>query len=259
MRERGYSLKRKEVVSIELGNMLETEGIELVLGAAISSVEESSTGGATVVLEDGRKFSADRLLVATGRKPRVEGIGLELLGIEIDDNGAIPTDQHCRVQGLENVWAGGDVGGIAPLTHTANYQARIIAAGILGTPRSANYNSIPRSVYTDPPVASVGHSYADAITAGIDAVTTQVDLRNTARHIVDGGSGGLLTLTADRSTKTLIGAAAIGPHCDEWITEAVLAIRAQIPLEILIDVVHSFPTYAEGYEEQYRALLSAVQ
>jgi len=251
--------QEEEVVSIELGNMLETEGIELVLGAAISSVEESSTGGATVVLEDGRKFSADRLLVATGRKPRVEGIGLELLGIEIDDNGAIPTDQHCRVQGLENVWAGGDVGGIAPLTHTANYQARIIAAGILGTPRSANYNSIPRSVYTDPPVASVGHSYADAITAGIDAVTTQVDLRNTARHIVDGGSGGLLTLTADRSTKTLIGAAAIGPHCDEWITEAVLAIRAQIPLEILIDVVHSFPTYAEGYEEPYRALLSAVQ
>lgn len=249
----------EEAVSLALGEMFESEGIELLLGTGISSVEKSATGGATLVLEDGRKLSADRLLVATGRKPRTEGIGLELLGIELDDKGAIVTDPHCRVQGYENIWAGGDVAGIAPLVHTANYQARIIAAGILGRQRSADYTSIPRSVYTDPPVASVGRSYADALAEGIDAVTVHFDIENTARNTVDGGSGGLLTLTADRATKTLIGAAAIGPHCDEWITEAVLAIRAQIPLAILVDLVHAFPTYAQSYEGPYRELLAAVR
>ena len=142
--------------------------------------------------------------------------------------------------------------------HTANYQARIIAAGILGEQRSADYNSIPRSVYTDPPVASVGLSYADALANGIDAVTVHANVGNTARNTVDGGPGGLLTLTANRATKTLIGASAIGPHCDEWITEAVLAIRAQVPLAILVDLVHAFPTYAESYEGPYRELLAAL-
>jgi pyruvate/2-oxoglutarate dehydrogenase complex dihydrolipoamide dehydrogenase (E3) component len=250
--------KEEEAVSRALGEMFQSEGITLLLGTGISSVEKSETGEATVVLEDGRKVSADKLLVATGRKPRTDDIGLELLGIELDDTGAIVTDQHCRAQGFENIWAGGDVNGVAPLTHTANYQARIIAAGILGEQRVADYTSIPRSVYTDPPVASVGRSYADAIAAGIDAVTAQFDIENTARNTVDGGPGGLLSLTADRSTRTLIGAAAIGPHCDEWITEAVLAIRAQIPLDILVDLVHAFPTYAQSYEGPYQELLAAV-
>ena len=250
--------REEELISRALAQTLDAEGIELVLGTPISSVEKMANGAATVVLEDGRKFSADRFIVTTGRKPRVDGIGLELLGITLSKAGAIVTDEHCRVLGLENVWAGGDVDGVAPLTHTANYQARIIAAGILGTVREAHYDSIPRSVYTYPPVASVGVTFADAITAGIDAVTAKFDIGDTARNLADGGGGGLLTLTADRATKTLIGAAAIGPHCDEWITEAVLAIRAKIPLDILVDVVHAFPTYSEAFEPPYRELLSAL-
>jgi dihydrolipoamide dehydrogenase len=250
--------KEEESISLALAQILEAEGIELAMRTPISSVEKMTNGAATVVLEDGRKFSAERLLVSTGRKPNVDEIGLELLGITLSKAGAIVTDPHCRVLGLENVWAGGDVDGVAPLTHTANYQARIIAAGILGTVREAHYESIPRSVYTHPPVASVGLSFADAIAAGIDAVAATFDVGNTARNLADGGSGGLLTLTADRATKTLIGAAVIGPHCDEWITEAVLAIRAKIPLDILVDIVHAFPTYSEAFEPPYRELLAAM-
>ena len=247
----------EEAISLALAEIFELEGIELLLGTAISSVAKSSAGEVTVVFDDGRKVDADKIIVAAGRKPRTESIGIEHLGIELNDKGAIVTDEHCRARGTKNIWAGGDVAGIAPLVHTANYQARIIAAGILGEQRSADYNSIPRSVYTDPPVASVGLSYADALANGIDAVTVHADVGNTARNTVDGGPGGLLTLTANRATKTLIGAAAIGPHCDEWITEAVLAIRAQVPLAILVDLVHAFPTYAESYEGPYRELLAA--
>lgn len=255
---KGLLPKEEEKVSLALGEMFKAEGIELLFGVPISSIEKSISGEATVVLTDGRKIKAGRLLVATGRKPMVEGIGLEILGIQISEHGAIVTDEHCRVKGQENIWAGGDVAGIAPLVHTANYQARIIAAGILGEVRSANYQAIPRSVYTYPPVASVGLSYADAIAAGIDAITAQFEIVNTSRNTVDGGAGGLLTLTANRESRTIIGAAIIGPHADEWITEAVLAIRAQIPLEILVDLVHAFPTYSEAFEEPYRKLLSDI-
>jgi dihydrolipoamide dehydrogenase len=256
--EQRLLLKEEESISLAFGEMLKAEGIELLCGTAIVSVESSGNGEATVVLADGRRLKADRMLVATGRKPMIEGIGLEILGIKISEQGAILTDQHCRVMGQDNIWAAGDVAGIAPLVHTANYQARIIAAGLLGEIRSANYDAIPRSVYTYPAVASVGLTYADAIAAGIDAITAKFEIEKTSRNTVDGGTGGVLTVTADRKSRMIIGAAAIGPHCDEWITEAVLAIRGQIPLETLVDVVHAFPTYSDSYEEPYRKLLAEL-
>ena len=254
--EQRLLLKEEESISLALGEMFKAEGIELLFGTPIATAEISENGDAAIILTDGRRLKADRLLIATGRKPMVEGIGLDQLEIKINEHGAIVTDSYCRVKGQENVWAAGDVAGIAPLVHTANYQARIIAAGILGQNRIANYESIPRTVYTFPAVASVGKSYVDAIAAGIDAITARYDLKDTSRNTVDGSSGGMLTLTANRESRTIIGAAAIGPHADEWIAEAVLAIRAQIPLETLVDLVHAFPTYSQAYEEPYRKLLS---
>jgi dihydrolipoamide dehydrogenase len=251
--------KEDKRISLILGEVFKSEGIEIIFGSGISHIETSNGEEITVVLENGQSVTAGKLLVATGRKPNVEGIGLEHLGIEVGKFGAIQTQENCRVIGQENVWASGDVAGIAPLVHTANYQARIIAAVMTGNTRSANYNAIPRSVYTSPPVASVGINYADAIEAGIDAITASSDIANTARNTVDGYAGGLLVLTANRKTKTLIGAAAIGPHCDEWIAEAVLAIRAEISLKTLVDVVHAFPTYGEAFEGPYRELLTASE
>ena len=250
--------KEDKQVALRLGQVFASEGIEVVFGAGVSRIESSKTGGVIVVLENGQSKMADKLLVATGRKPNVEGIGLERLGIEVGKTGAIQTQENCKVVGQQNVWASGDVAGIAPLVHTANYQARVIASNMTGQERSANYDAIPRSVYTSPPVASVGINYADAIAAGIDALTSSFDIAKTARNTVEGSSGGLLVLTANRKTKTLIGASAIGPHCDEWIAEAVLAIRAEISLEILVDVVHAFPTFGEAFEGPYRELLAAL-
>ena len=135
-----------------LGEVLRRDGIELVLGAAPSAARRD---GADYVLElgDGRELRGDRLLVATGRRPRVNGIGLETLRMVPDARG-IPVDAHLRAG--EGLWAIGDVTGLWPLTHVGKYQARIVAANILGEPREANYDAVPRVAFTDPQAAAVG-------------------------------------------------------------------------------------------------------
>jgi len=177
----------------------------------------------------------------------------------------VAIDATCRVQGQPNVWAAGDVTAVAPYTHTANYQAEIIAANILiaadhpgsrgAEERRADYRAIPRAVYTDPAVASVGMDAVTAATRGIDTVTARLELAKVARAGADGDDGRLV-LTGDRSRGVLIGAAAIGPHADEWIGEAVLAIHAEIPLATLAETVHLFPTYSEAYGPLFRELAS---
>jgi pyruvate/2-oxoglutarate dehydrogenase complex dihydrolipoamide dehydrogenase (E3) component len=131
------------------------------------------------------------------------------------------------------VWAGGDVTGIAPYTHTASYHGRVIAANLLGRDARANHRATPRGVYTDPSVACVGLSSIKAIKQGYDIVSASMDVRHTARGSATGLKSGRLVLVADRRRRTLLGAAAIGPHAEEWIGEAVLAIRAEIPIDVV--------------------------
>lgn len=237
-----------------LARVLGGDGIDVRLNTAVHRVE-SSARGVRATLSDGTSVDVERIIVATGRHPTTDGLGLETLHIELDEKGAIPVDDHCRVSEHQHVWAAGDVTGIAPFTHTANYQARIIADNLLGGHRSASYVAIPRAIYTDPPVASVG------VSAGPDAdeaslITATMDLDQTARAAIDGPSGGILVLTADRVQCVLVGAAAIGPNADDWLAEATLAIRAQIPLDVLADVIHAFPTYGEALEPAFRDLVT---
>ena len=237
----GPQLLAKEEPSIAaaLTDALRADGVEILLDASVERFE-----GGRAVLTTGRSLEPTRVLVAVGRKPTIPA----LLG------DAVEVDDRCRVLGHEGVWAAGDVTGVAPYTHTANYQARVVAANILGGDQVADYRAIPRAVYTDPPVASVGLHAAAAADKGIDAVTATMDLGETARALTEGDVGGRLVLTADRGKGVLIGAAAIGPRADEWIGEAVLAIRAEVPITVLADVVHPFPTFSEAYEPALREL-----
>ena len=232
-----------------LEEVLRGEGVDVRLGVELESVEPAD-GGALCVLTDGARVQVERVLLATGRAPWTDGIGLELLGVELGDKGEVVVDERCRA--ADGVWAAGDVTGIAPYTHTASYQARVVAANLLGEHRTADYRAIPRAVYTDPPVASVGMDARTAAEQGISAQTAVMELDQVARFTTEGAGGGRLVLTA--AGGVLIGAAAIGPHADEWLSEATLAIRARVPLAVLADVVHAFPTFGEAYEPPLREL-----
>ncbi|MDQ3107174.1 MAG: NAD(P)/FAD-dependent oxidoreductase [Actinomycetota bacterium] len=258
--ESGERLLGKEEPSITeaLTEALRADGIDLRLGVEVQRAESTPEGGAKVHLSDGTAVDVARVLIAVGRAPTTEGIGLEVLGIVPGDDGEIAIDEQCRVQGQAHVWAAGDVTAIAPYTHAANYQSRVLVENLLGGCRSADYRAIPRAVYTDPAVASVGIHGESARSKGIDAVTATMDLADVARSTSEGTNGGRLVLTADRDRGVLIGAAAIGPRADEWLAEATLAIRAEIPLDVLADIVHAFPTFGEAFEPPIRELQKAV-
>ncbi|MCW2613655.1 MAG: pyridine nucleotide-disulfide oxidoreductase dimerization region [Frankiales bacterium] len=258
--ESGPQVAGKEEPSIAalLAQVLRDDGVDVRLGVEVQRAELTAEGLARVHLSDGSSVVAERVLAAVGRTPTSEGLGLEVLGVEPADSGAVEVDDHCRVVGQQHVWAAGDVTGAAPYTHTANYQARVVTDNLLGRDRVADLRAVPRAVYTDPAVASVGMAEQQAREQGIDAVTAVMDLGEVARTSTEGGRGGRLVLTADRAGGVLIGASAIGPHADEWLSEATLAIRARVPLSVLTDVVHAFPTFGEAYEPPLRELAERV-
>lgn len=251
--------KEEPSVAALLADVLRADGVDVRLESSVERFEPGPDGGARALLAGGGTVDAERVLVAVGRTPSTEGLGLAVLGIEPGDRGELAVDEHCRVAGQQHVWAAGDVTGQAPYTHTANYQARIVVANLLGGDRRADYRAVPRAVYTEPAVASVGQHEAQAREAGIDAVTAVMDLGEVARTATEGSGGGRLVLTADRQRGVLIGAAAIGPHADEWLSEATLAIRAEVPLALLTDVIHAFPTFGEAYEPPLRELAGQVR
>jgi len=247
-----------------LHRILTADRVDVHLGVHAARCAPSADG-LVVALDDGRTVTADRVLLATGRAPNLAGLGLETLGIAAD--GGLDLDDHCRVRGQEHVWAAGDVTGIAPYTHTASYQGRVVAANLLGRPRRADYRAIPRAVYTDPPAYAVGLTPGQAAAAGIDLATAAMDLNQTARALIAGpdalgsetGAGGRVELYADRRRGVLVGAAAVGAGADEWMAEATLAIRAEVPVEILDDVIHAFPTFGEALEPPVHELAGSRQ
>jgi pyruvate/2-oxoglutarate dehydrogenase complex dihydrolipoamide dehydrogenase (E3) component len=358
-----------------LSGALRRTGADLRLGSPVVKAAPLDKGLA-LILADGTSLEGDRILLATGRRPRLAGLGLDKLGITPSAAGALPVDATCRVQkangrpagltarsaaaparpasvpgqqtaarpaaaataqaatatgafpgqpaaatgqsagapgqpadtaghpaaaaattqppaattqpaaaptqptaapaqpaadataratkrqpaeGTGRVWAAGDVTGIAPYTHTARYQASVIIANILGEHRVADYRAIPRCVYTTPSVCCVGVTPGQAAAAGIQLRTVGHDLAETARAAVEDDDRGRIELYADMTRgDTLVGAAAVGQCADEWMGELALAIRAGIPLTMLADVVHAFPTYGEAIERSLRELTVGV-
>ena len=244
--------REEAAVAEALADVLRQEGVDLRLDT--KAVRTDLRDGAVVFLGDGTRLTAQRLVVAVGRSPRVDGLGLRALGIHESPGDGLQVDEQCRVRGQKHVWAAGDVTGVAPYTHAAKYQARVIAANLLGREARADYRAIPRGVYTDPSVACVGLSSERASQQGYEAVSASIDVDHTARAATTGLRAGRLVLVADRRRRTLLGAAAIGPHAEEWIGEAVVAIRAELTVDLLTDVVHAFPTFSEIYEPPLQEL-----
>ena len=231
-----------------LGEVLGGEGIELALSANATSARRE---GEDYVLgiDDGRELRGDRLLVATGRRPRVQGLGLETVGVEADTHG-IPVD--ARLCAGERLWAIGDVNGLWPLTHVGKYQGEVVAANILGEPRKANYEAVPRVVYTDPQAAAVGASAGRfSAMAPVSAVAKTATYTRAYAQ-----ANGFLALLSDG--ERLTGAYALGPEAGEWLQQATLAIRAHIPLDLLTDTIQPFPTFSEIYVAALKALRGEI-
>jgi dihydrolipoamide dehydrogenase len=227
-----------------LGEALRRDGIELVLG--VHATAASRDGEDFVLeLEDGRKLRGDHLLVATGRRPRVEGIGLETVGITADVRG-IPVDSQMRAG--ERLWAIGDVTGIWLLTHVGEYQGEVVASNILGESREVHYEAVPRVTYTDPQAAAAGATEARF---GATAKLSEVARTATYTHAY-AESNGFLTLLSDG--EHLTGAYGLGPEAGEWMQQVTLAIRARVPLEVLRDTIQPFPSFSEIVAAAVKAL-----
>jgi pyruvate/2-oxoglutarate dehydrogenase complex dihydrolipoamide dehydrogenase (E3) component len=227
-----------------LGEALRRDGIELLLGLRTTAARRD---GEDYVLEldDGQEVRGDRLLVATGRRPRVAGIGLDTVGVNSNGHG-IPVDAHLRAG--ERLWAIGDVNGIWPLTHVGEYEGEIVAANILGEDRPANYEAVPRVVYTDPQAAAVG-----AVEATFSATVPLSEVSRTATYThAYAESNGFLTVLSDG--ERLTGAFALGPEAGEWLQQATLAIRAAVPLAVLRDTIQPFPSFSEIFAAALKAL-----
>ena len=231
-----------------LGEALRADGIELCFDQHVSAARRD---GQDYVLEfaDRPELRGDRLLVATGRRPRTEGLGLETVGIEPSRQG-IPVDG--RMNAADGVWAIGDVTGIWPLTYVSKYQGRVVASNILGRPREADYSAVPRVIFTDPQAASVGEADGPL---SVTVSMAEVPRTSTYTRAYD-TKPGFVTLISDG--QRLTGAYALGPEAGEWLQQATVAIRARVPLEVMDDVIQPFPTFSEVFLHGLTELRSRV-
>ena len=303
-----------------LAAALRRSGAEVLVGSRATKAERTPEG-LTLALADGTRIDADRLLLASGRRPRLSTLGLDALGLELPPGAPLPITSTCQVvtEALSagpqrvgahrasseladqdwadgdwargRVWAAGDVTGLAH-THASRYQAAVVAANILGQPREADYSAIPRCVYTTPSVYAVGvvpdraavdpdgdgdrdgASGPDGLDGpvgldgpgGLDGPaeprpgqvaglrTARVRLSDTTRGYLGADDLGAVELYADPDAGVLAGAVAVGPDAAGWMGEITLAIRAKVPVAVLADVVHAFPTYGEALEMALREL-----
>jgi pyruvate/2-oxoglutarate dehydrogenase complex dihydrolipoamide dehydrogenase (E3) component len=216
-----------------LADVLREEGVEIHLGRTIERVAP----GIEVHIEGGTVVKGERLIVATGRRAAVEGFGFENLGVEIGKRG-IEVDERMRAG--DGIWAAGDVTGIAMFTHAGKYQARVAAADAAGKPARADHRAVPAVTFTDPQVASVGKTTGDGLVEGEHASTARLSTYERPKR------PGFLRVFADRQRRVLVGATAVGPEAGEWLGQLTLAIKAEIPVDVLLDTIQPYPTFSEA-------------
>ncbi len=239
--------------SIELGKAFESDGIAVSLGAKAIGAE-ATADGVTVQLETGESFSAETLLVAVGRRPRLFGFDLAAAGLSTTERGWIKVDGATLVA-APGIWAGGDITGIGAFTHLSWYHGLVIGAQLRGDSAIADHRAIPRVTFTDPEIASVGLSEERARRQLADVRTISEDSGNGTRGYINGPPGGVIKLIADMERGVLVGALVVGPRAGEMIAELTLAIRAEVPLAVLVDTLHAFPTFSRDLDGLFAKLL----
>ncbi len=224
---------------------LRDDGIDVRLGTTVQRVTREGDSR-TVALSDGTEVSVQHVVVAVGRRPRTDGIGLDTVGIEPKGDGGIGVDEYGRAG--DGLWAVGDVVGPPFFTHRAMYHARCIAANIVRPSRQLDERATPRVTFTDPELAAVGMTESHAHEQGIDALSASLPFEELDRpYTYQTDWSGIGVLVVERATGEVLGASVCGPLASEFIHVASLAIRARLPYTDLRDLMFQFPTFAEVY------------
>jgi pyruvate/2-oxoglutarate dehydrogenase complex dihydrolipoamide dehydrogenase (E3) component len=209
---------------------LRSDGVQLHVGSEVRAFQASNN----LLLATGERIEFERLLLAAGRQANLDGLdGLGLTtsrrGIEVDE----------RMRAAENVWAIGDVTGIAPFTHVGKYHARIAAYDIAGRNVRADHRAIPATIFTDPQVATVGTLEGTVARWPLTSTPRLSTYERPKRE-------GFVKIAADPERRVVVGAVAVGPEAGEWLQQLTLAIRAEVPVETLLDVIQPYPTFSEA-------------
>jgi pyruvate/2-oxoglutarate dehydrogenase complex dihydrolipoamide dehydrogenase (E3) component len=229
--------------------VLEREGIRVETGVRVRRAWRE--GGLKVLAgqRDGETVEcrAEEVLVAAGRQPTVEGLGLEAAGVAYDARIGVRVDEQLQTT-APDVWAIGDVINHYPYTHVADYQARIAEHNALSgqAPKAVDYRAVPWATFTDPELARVGLTEAEAITAGYDVRLAVVQMKDLARAITSGETDGLVKLVAERRSGRLLGGHVLAARGGELLGEIALAIRLGIPVAELAETIHAYPTLSEA-------------
>jgi pyruvate/2-oxoglutarate dehydrogenase complex dihydrolipoamide dehydrogenase (E3) component len=239
--------------SAELAKAFEAEEIAIHLSAKAVKVTQGKDG-ITLYHEDGSNLTGERLLVAVGRRPKLQGIDLAAAGIATTDKGWIKVDDRTLVA-APGIWAGGDITGIGAFTHLSWYHGKIIGRQLKGEESVADHRAIPRVTFTDPEIASVGLSEANARKQVSDVRVVSADSGNGTRGYINGPPGGVIKLVADMQRRVLVGALVVGPRAGEMIAELTLAIRGEVPLAVLEDTLHAFPTFSRDLDGLFPQLV----
>jgi pyruvate/2-oxoglutarate dehydrogenase complex dihydrolipoamide dehydrogenase (E3) component len=239
--------------SAELAKAFEADGVGFSLSARAVGAEQSDAG-ITLRLEGGESLRGERLLIAVGRRPKLAGIDLEATGIATTEKGWVKVDGATLVA-APGIWAGGDVTGIGAFTHLSWYHGLIIGRQLKGERAVADHRAIPRVTFTDPEIASVGLSEAIARAQLGSVRVVSADSGNGTRGYINGPPGGVIKLIADMDRGILVGALVVGPRAGEMIAELTLAIRAEIPLTVLVDTMHAFPTFSRDLDGLFPQLV----
>jgi pyruvate/2-oxoglutarate dehydrogenase complex dihydrolipoamide dehydrogenase (E3) component len=234
-----------------LEDVLTAEGIDVRTGVTIASVAHDG-GGFRVELAAGAPVTAERLLVAVGRRPDLASLGVAAIGVD-EGARALPVDEHLRVLGAERTWAIGDITGKGAFTHLSMYQANIVVHDVLGDADvRADYRAVPRVTFTDPEIGSVGLTERDARAAGLTVRTALTPISASTRGWIHGpGNEGLIKLVEDEDRGVLVGATSMGPWGGEVLGLLSLAVAAEVPTETLRRMIYAYPTF-------HRAIQAAV-
>jgi pyruvate/2-oxoglutarate dehydrogenase complex dihydrolipoamide dehydrogenase (E3) component len=230
---------------------LAADGVRIRTDVRATAV--SYADGFTVRLSDGSSVSGERLLVATGRKARLDDLGLESLGLDPSAR-FLSTDDRMRV--ADGVWAVGDVTGHGAFTHMAMYEADIAIREILGQGGpGADYRAVSRVTFTDPEIGAVGQTEQQARDAGVDVQVGFVELASSSRGFIHGpGNDGFIKVIADRRRGVLVGATSAGPSGGEVLGALSVAVHAEVPVPTLLSMIYAYPTFHRAIGDALRAL-----